>query len=207
MACDWLSKLGNANLIYPTVYCKAHELLIHTLKKIKLKFGEDSNEFRYVRQLHEFLVLNGVVRFEQKLKSRYLQKHDLCYWGYSEFEILEDLQREFVSIVNKLSLTAYDVQTISEALIANGIVDNIKAANTTAYYAYAWMHGEQFDLNKRSFKTHRARLRKIGIDIAMEYDASKTPGVVIHNMREISMQETVMPDWYRQRVTPLYAVG
>ncbi|EHV72871.1 hypothetical protein ECDEC6E_1695 [Escherichia coli DEC6E] len=41
----------------------------------------------------------------------------------------------------------------------------------------------------------------------MEYDASKTPGVVIHNMREISMQETVMPDWYRQRVTPLYAVG
>ncbi|BHI52506.1 hypothetical protein JNE25005_47770 (plasmid) [Escherichia coli] len=37
MACDWLSKLGNANLIYPTVYCKAHELLIHTLKKIKLK--------------------------------------------------------------------------------------------------------------------------------------------------------------------------
>ncbi|BHI52507.1 phage/plasmid replication domain-containing protein [Escherichia coli] len=89
----------------------------------------------------------------------------------------------------------------------DGIVDNIKAANIMAYYAYAWMHGEQFDLNKRSFKTHRARLRKIGIDIAMEYDASKTPGVVIHNMREISMQETVMPDGIRQRVTPLYAVG
>ncbi|EGI15957.1 conserved hypothetical protein [Escherichia coli M605] len=207
MACDWLSKLGNANLIYPTVYCKAHELLIHTLKKIKSKFGEDSNEFRYVQQLHEFLVLNGVVRFEQKLKSRYLQKYDLCYWGYSEFDILEDLQREFISIVNKLSLTAYDVQTISEALIANGVVDNVKAANTTAYYAYAWMNGERFNFSKRAVKTHRARLRKIGIDIAMEYDASKTPGVVIHNMREISIQETVMPDWYRQRVTPLYAVG
>lgn len=207
MACDWLSKLGNANLIYPTVYCKANELLIHTVKKIKSKFGEDSNEFRYVQQLHEFLVLNGVVRFEQKLKSRYLQKHDLCYWGYSEFEILEDLQREFISIVNKLSLTAYDVHTISSALITNGIVDNVKAANTTAYYAYSWMNGERFDLKKSSVQIHRARLRKIGIDIAMEYDASKTPGVVIHNMREISMQETVMPDWYRQRVTPLYAVG
>ncbi|EPE0327679.1 phage/plasmid replication domain-containing protein [Escherichia coli] len=207
MACDWLSKLGNANLIYPTVYCKANELLIHTVKKIKSKFGEDSNEFRYVQQLHEFLVLNGVVRFEQKLKSRYLQKHDLFYWGYSEFEILEDLQREFISIVNKLSLTAYDVQTISGALIANGIVDNVKAANTTAYYAYSWMNGERFDVKKSAVQIHRARLRKIGIDIAMEYDASKTPGVVIHNMREISMQETVMPDWYRQRVTPLYAVG
>ncbi|EJS7101661.1 Replication-associated protein G2P [Escherichia coli] len=207
MACDWLSKLGNAHLIYPTVYCKAHELLIHTMKKIKNKFGEDSSEFRYIRQLHEFLVLNGVVRFEQKLKSRYLQKHDLCYWGYSEFEILEKLHREFVSIVDKLSLTAYDVNTISEALITNGVVDNVKSANTTAYYAYAWMNGERFDFNKKQVKVHRARLRKIGIDIALEYDASKTPGVVIHNMREISMQETVMPDWYRQRVTPLHAVG
>ncbi|EKY6766841.1 DNA replication protein [Escherichia coli] len=207
MACDWLSKLGNANLIYPTVYCKANELLIHTLKKIKSKFGEDSNEFRYVQQLHEFLVLNGVVRFEQKLKSRYLQKHDLCYWGYSEFDILENLQHEFVSIVNKLSLTAYDVQTISESLIANGVVDNYKSANSTAFIAYSWMCGKRFDFNGGQIRLHRARLRKIGIDIAMEYDASKTPGVVIHNMREISMQETVMPDWYRQRVTPLYAVG
>ncbi|EEU3019728.1 TPA: Replication-associated protein G2P [Escherichia coli] len=207
MACDWLSKLGNANLIYPTVYCKAHELLIHTMKKIKNKFGEDSNEFRYIQQLHEFLVLNGVVRFEQKLKSRYLQKHDLCYWGYSEFEILEELHREFVSIVDKLSLTAYDVLTISEILISRGVVKDVRAANMTAYYAHAWMHGERFDFNKKQVKVHRARLRKIGIDIALEYDASKTPGVVIHNMREISMQETVMPDWYRQRVTPLYAVG
>lgn len=104
-------------------------------------------------------------------------------------------------------MTAYDVHTISEALITNGVVDNVKAANTTAYYAYAWMNGERFDFNKNQVRVHRARLRKIGIDIAMEYDASKTPGVVIHNMREISMQETVMPDWYRQRVTPLYAVG
>ncbi len=146
------------------------------------------------------------MRFEQKLKSRYLQKHDLCYWGYSEFEILENLQREFVSIVNKLFLTSYDVHTISEALIANGIVDNVKAANTTAYYCYSWMNGERFDFNKRSIQTHRSRLRKIGIDIAMEYDASKTPGVVIHNMREISMSEIVKPDWYRERKTELYLV-
>lgn len=69
------------------------------------------------------------------------------------------------------------------------------------------MCGKRFDFNGGQIRRHRARLRKIGIDIAMEYDASKTPGVVIHNMREISMQETVMPDWYRQRVTPLYAVG
>ncbi|EEC0439654.1 Replication-associated protein G2P, partial [Salmonella enterica subsp. enterica] len=189
------------------LYCKAHELLVHSMKKIKNKFGESSNEFKYLKQLHEYLVLNGVVRFEQKLKSRYLQKHDLCYWGYSEFEILEGLQKEFVSIVNKLSVTAYDVNTIAEALLNNGIVNSVKAANTTAFYAHAWMNGERFDFNKKAVQTHRARLRKIGIDIALEYDASKTPGVVIHNIREISMQEIEMPEWYRKRVTPLYAVG
>lgn len=92
-------------------------------------------------------------------------------------------------------------------MISRGVVKDVRAANMTAYYVHAWMHGERFDLKKSQIKIHRARLRKIGIDIALEYDASKTPGVVIHNMREISMQETVMPDWYRQRVTPLHAVG
>lgn len=40
---DWLSKQGNAHLIYPTVYNKSHELELHSLTKIKSKFGENSN--------------------------------------------------------------------------------------------------------------------------------------------------------------------
>lgn len=207
MSCDWLSKTGKAHLIYPTLYSKAFDLLIHAMKKTKSKFGESSSEFQYLKQLHEFLVLNGVVRFEQKLKSRYLQRYELNYWGYSEFEILEKLQKEFVSIVNRLSVTAYDVKTIAGALLDSKVVDTVKAAHTTALYAYSWMQGERFDFNKRAVKAHRARLRKIGIDIALEYDASKTPDVVIKNIREISMEEISMPDWYRKRVTPLYAVA
>lgn len=207
MACDWLSKLGNANLIFPSVYCKANELLIHTMKKVKNKFGESSNELKYLQQLHGYLAANGVVRFEQKLKSRYLQKHDLCYWGYSEFELLEQIHEEFISIVNKLSVTAYDVNTIAEELLSKDIVKTIKAAHTTAYYAYSWMNGERFDFNKSAVQTHRARLRKIGIDIAMEYDASRVSGVVIHNMREITMTECIKPDWYIERVTQLRVVG
>lgn len=207
MTCDWLSKQGKANLIYPSLYCKAYDLMIHSMKKVKCKFGESSDEYKYLQQLHDYLVKNGVVRFEQKLKSRYLQKHNLCYWGYSEFELLEQLQEQFVSIVNKLSVTAYDVNTISEELLAQGIVKNTKAANTTAFYVYSWMNGERFDFTKSQTKTHRARLRKIGIDIAMEYDASKISGVVVHNMRDITMTEVSKPDWYRERVTPLRVVG
>ena len=44
---------------------------------------------------------NGVVRFEQKLKSRYLQRENLCYWGISDFSVLENLQKEFTNMYKK----------------------------------------------------------------------------------------------------------
>ncbi|EBV8484309.1 Replication-associated protein G2P, partial [Salmonella enterica subsp. enterica serovar Montevideo] len=67
---DWLSKKGNVNLIYPTVYNKSHELELHTLSKVKNKFGSDSKEYNYLLSVIEYCKDNGIVRFEQKLKSR-----------------------------------------------------------------------------------------------------------------------------------------
>ncbi|MBS6048125.1 MAG: hypothetical protein KH843_10265, partial [Haemophilus haemolyticus] len=78
---DWLSEKGNANLIYPSCYIKHEEMRVHSYDKIKRKFGEESKEFRYYRNVYEYCRENGVVRFEQKLKSRYLQRENLCYWG------------------------------------------------------------------------------------------------------------------------------
>ncbi|MBG6243609.1 MAG: Replication-associated protein G2P, partial [Candidatus Symbiopectobacterium sp. Dall1.0] len=53
MTCDWLSKLGNANLIYPSVYCKAYDLLIHSMKKTEKKFGKTSEQYLYLKNLYE----------------------------------------------------------------------------------------------------------------------------------------------------------
>ncbi|MGN9399952.1 phage/plasmid replication domain-containing protein [Pseudomonas syringae] len=64
-----------------------------------------------------------------------------------------------------------DAGEIMSRLKATGIT-NTNSRNVTTAYAFRWACGEVFDQNKSSFKVVRARLRKIGIDIAKPYDGS-----------------------------------
>lgn len=193
---DWLSKKGNVNLIYPTVYNKAHELDLHSSLKIKNKFGVDSKEYKYLLDVIKYCSENGIVRFEQKLKSRYLQKNNLIYWGISDFSSLTNLHNDFLNIDEKISVNAMDFETISEHLLSQGVVDTTRKANITAMYALQWFHGQIFDLSKRQVKEHRARLRKIGIDIAQKCNVSKFSPVILKETREIHVSECVIPEWY-----------
>jgi len=198
---DWLSKQGNANLIYPTVYDKANEMRLHSLTKIKNKFGEDSSEFEYLMNVIEYCERNGVVRFEQKLHNRYLQRENLNYYGLSDYSVLNALQDNFITMDSKLSVTAMDLENISEQLISQGVVDTVRAANTTALYAIQWSNGKVFDLSKAQVKTHRARLRKIGIDIAHQCNISKFSPVRVVATREIHpvvMTLNSLPAWYQR---------
>ncbi|TRC46176.1 phage/plasmid replication domain-containing protein, partial [Mannheimia haemolytica] len=117
---------------------------------------------------------NGVVRFEQKLKSRYLKRENLCYWGLSDFSKLEQLQEEFINMHKNLGVSKIELQTIAEQLVNKGVVDTLRKANTTAFYAMKWASGEDMNLlPERTFKRHRSLLRKIGIDIANPCDVEK----------------------------------
>ncbi|KYK81133.1 Replication-associated protein G2P [Aggregatibacter actinomycetemcomitans serotype e str. SC936] len=194
---DWLSKLGNANLIYPSVYNKAYELELHSLNKIKNKFGEQSSEYKHLLKVIDFCKQNGVARFEQKLKSRYLQKENLNFYGLSDYSRLKKLSDEFINIDEKLKVTAMDFETISETLLNNGVVDTVRSANTTAMYALQWSHGQVFDLSKAHIKRHRAKLRKIGIDIGRKCDLSKFSPVKVVLTREINVSNLIMPNWYK----------
>ncbi|RDE83566.1 phage/plasmid replication domain-containing protein [Aggregatibacter aphrophilus] len=194
---DWLSKLGNANLIYPSVYNKAYELELHSLNKIKNKFGEQSSEYKHLLKVIDFCKQNGVARFEQKLKSRYLQKENLNFYGLSDYSRLKKLSDEFINIDEKLKVTAMDFETISETLLNNGVVDTVRSANTTAMYALQWSHGQVFDLSKAHIKRHRAKLRKIGIDIGRKCDLSKFSPVKVVSTREINVSNLIMPNWYK----------
>ena len=194
---DWLSKQGNANLIYPSVYNKAYELELHSLVKIKNKFGEQSQEYKKLLKVIDFCKEQGVARFEQKLKSRYLQKENLNFYGLSDYSKLKKLNDEFINIDEKLKVTAMDFETISETLLNAGIVDTVRSANTTAMYALQWSHGQVFDLSKRQIKEHRSRLRKIGIDIANKCDLSKFSPVKVVSSREIKVSNLIVPDWYK----------
>lgn len=197
-SCDWLSKTGKAHLIYPTVYNKAHEMSLHAAPKILRSFGEQSDEYRYIQQLINYCEQSGVVRFEQKLKSRYLQRYNLMHWGLSDYSALSQLQTDFINIDRKLQVTAMDFETISQQLLSNGIVETTRAANTTAMYAIQWYHGHVFDFSKSQVQTHRARLRKIGIDIASVCNVSKFSPVKVVATREVTPRDCIMPDWYRR---------
>lgn len=204
---DWLSKNGNAHLIYPTAYNKHFEICLHGLPKILRKFGEHSAEYAYVKNVAEYCRQNGVVRFEQKLKSRYLQKHKLHWWGYSDYSVLSDLQSQFISLDQRLVVTAMDFETIAERLISLGVVDTVRTANTTANYALQWMHGQSFDCNQRSVQTHRARLRKIGIDIAQPCNIAKFSPVFVRSAREVKVSDCPVPNWYKRPVSHLSLVA
>jgi len=194
---DWLSKLGFANLIYPCVYNKGYEIDKHSVTKIKNKFGEDSPELSYLNNVIDYCNDNGVVRFEQKLKSRYLQRENLHRWGLTDYTRLNELHDEFLNIDKKLSVNSMDFETISEQLLRHGVVDTTRSANTTAMYAIQWMHGHTFDFGKTQVKTHRARLRKIGIDIMQRCNLAKFSPVTVREIRQVQVSDCPIPSWYQ----------
>ena len=114
---------------------------------------------------------------------------------------------EFTSLDQKLSVSNMKFETIATQLISAGIVDSTRAANTTAIYAFQWMHGHQFDLLKSQIKTHRARLRKIGIDIARPCNISQFSPVKMVSCTEIHRQECLPPSWYQMPKLQLRVVA
>jgi len=195
---------GGVRLQFRTAYDKAFELDLHLIPKIKRLFGEDSPEYSYVCQVRDYCSAHGVVRQEQKLKSEFLQREGLRFWGLFDENRFQTIHDEFLRIDEKLQVTAMDLQTISECLITNGIVKSTYSANITAMYAMNWFNGQQFDLTKSAVQTHRARLRKIGIDIANVCDTSRFTPVIVRQAREVTKSyDLPVPTWYRSPVVPL----
>lgn len=90
-----------------------------------------------------------------------------------------------------------DFETISDQLIRLGVVETTRSANTTAMYAVQWMCGQSFDFRKPQIQIHRARLRKIGIDIAQRFNLSKFCPVTIREIRKVEVADCPIPDWYQ----------
>lgn len=204
--CVWTPKGGEkgGRLVYPGIYNKAAELDAHLLPKVKRKYGDESDEYRYVKQLRDWCSSVGMLRSEIKLRSEYLKRESLCYWGLFDEDKLREIQGEFLRVGDKMTLDAYDIQSISEKLVAEKICESVQAATRTATYAYEWMTGKTFDFEKSSVKTHRARLRQIGIDIKLPFDQSKRGSVVFFtNVREVAVTHTAeVPSFYRPAVVP-----
>jgi hypothetical protein len=201
---DWLSSKGNASLIYPSAYNKGHEIALHSLPTIRRLYGEGSPEFQYLANLLEYCRTHGVIRFEQKLKSAFLRRNRLQFWGLSDHSVLNPLHSDFLSLDQKLQVTAMSLEHISDRLLRLHVVNSTHAANVTAMYALRWMHGADFDLAKSQVKTHRSRLRKIGIDIANPCNLETFSPVFVRELRTIDVSTLTAPKWYRHATAPVY---
>ncbi len=194
---QWLSKLGNAALVHSSVYDKANEIQLHQLPKIKKLYGDDSPQYRELKKVHQYCIDNGVARFENKHKSASLRKQKLQFWGISDHTQLDKQQLEFLEIDKRLSVNTMTMQTISELLKEEGVCKSTQSANATAGYYFMWLQGQSFDLSNRNVQNHRARLRKIKIDIAETCDITKHSAIRIKEIREIHVQELAIPSWYK----------
>lgn len=196
---DWLTKSGKGGrLIYPSAYNKAHELALHALPKLKRKFGEDSPEYRYLNLIIDYCRSHGVIRFEQKMKSEFLRRENLNFYGFCSLNDFRKYHDDFLNIDSKLSVETMNLETITQRLMREGICETIRAANTTALYAIQWMHGAKFDLTKRQVKEHRSRLRKIGVDIALVCDLTKFSLVTVRSHSTINVRPLPIPDFYQR---------
>ena len=97
----------------------------------------------------------------------------------------------------KLNVSQYDLETIAEQLVSQGIVDTLRKATTSAYYAMLWASGKELGLKARQYETHRARLRKIGIDIANPCDIEKFQAVRVISCENIMVRPFKAPDFYQ----------
>ena len=201
----WTPKGGEkaGRLVYPGNYNKAAELDAHLLPKVKKTFGDDSDEYRYVKALRDWCASVGMVRSEIKLKAEFLKRERLCYWGLFDEKRLGEVLGEFLKVGDDMTLDAHDVASISQELLNRGICNSMQAAGRTASYAYEWMNGATFDFNKSAVQEHRARLRQLGMDIKFPYDCTRHGVVFIHNVRQVERTYDVQPPaFYRAAVVP-----
>jgi len=207
----WQTEQGKARLQGRKAYDKAYEIMVHLVKDYKRTYGENSPEYNYALQLKNYCEEEGVARFEQRFGAELLQRLGLKWWGLDFSEIkLHQLHNEFLNIDSTLQVNAMDFETIAQRLLTLNIVDTTRAANTTAIYAQQWMHGHVFDLSKSQVREHRARLRKIGIDIGQPFDITRhgaiSPIIVTRNEPIRINKSLTPPSWY-QMPNHLYAVA
>jgi hypothetical protein len=136
---------------------------------------------------------------EHELKSEFLSREKLCYWGLFDEGVYKTLHEEFLSVDQRLKVTKMDMVSIAQQLVLEGVVDSSRAANITATYAMMWMHGQELMLSERSFNTHAARLNKIGVNIRNTPDLTTFSTVFIREMKEINPVKGIAPpEWYKR---------
>lgn len=196
MTCNW----GEASVWSMTkLYCKAFELQAH-LKKDKRKKNSTTPEQReYIDKLISYCEKEGVVREEHSLRQKLLKRHNLQFYGIvTEQDFLVHLT-DIENAMKTLHATHDIHESIAHQLLTAGAVDTLRKANITMSYFSLWQNGTNLRevLSERQFYEHKARLKKIGIDIARPFDVSRMCPT-LKRSEVIHVKPLDIPDWYHK---------
>ena len=111
-----------------------------------------------------------------------------------ELQVITDIRK-------RLEVNNMKYETIADQLLAENICLSRQSANASQSYYYMWLHGEYMDKTKTQFKTHKKRLKQVGIDISVKLDISHTP-LRLKSFDVIEVKNIEAPSWYRQPAIP-----
>ena len=195
MTCNWSEA---SSWIMTKLYCKAHELEENLKKNRRKKNAVSQEQLHYIEKLIDYCEQKGVVREEHSLRQKLLKRHHLQFYGL----VTEtDFHAHLTDIENAMQTVqvSYDEhKSIAEQLLESGAVDTLRKANVTMSYFTMWQYGTDLRdiLSPSNFFRHKARLKKIGIDIGQQFDVSRMcPTLKRSELIEVKSLE--VPDWYQ----------
>lgn len=178
---------------YDKVYIKSFDLKKHRDERVSK--GKSLEDSEYYDQLIDYCDSFGVVREEHSFKREFLRRKDLCFYGLvSEADFrpfLEDLEKA----MKRLEVTHTEYESIADQLIGEGVCKSRQSANSTQSVYLLWLHGQKIKRNSQYY-VHSARLKEIGIDIAVDFDVTRLP-IQIRRQEIIDVKPLPVPDWYQ----------
>lgn len=193
-----MQKMNGSTYRYIKVYLKTSDLLRNQKKNLK---GANMDDYEYFGNLIEFTATNGVIREEHSFKREYLARHDLHAYGLVKEEQFKEELQIIANIRKRLQVNNMKLETICEQLIESGICKNQQSANATELYYLKWLHGQSMDKTNRQYRTYKARLLQLGIDISIKLDITRAP-LRLKNCEVIEVRSLEAPTWYRHPVVP-----
>lgn len=184
------------------LYGKAYQLN-EQLKKQRRRNPLETKELQYLEQLIHYLEINGVVREEHTLQQIMLKRHDLQFYGLvTEQDFLPHLNT-VENAMNTIQISHDEHESIAQQLLNAGVVDTQRKANTTMNYFTLWQNGIclKDTLKQSQYYEHKARLKKIGIDISQQFDVTRMCPT-LKRSQVIEVRPLEIPSWYQMPVTP-----
>lgn len=191
---DWYK---GSEYLYKKVYVKSADLINHKRKRLK---GVSKEDVEYYEKLIDWCNEIGMLREEHSFKQTFLRRKKHCFYGLTKEKDFLPYLKDIENVIERFTVMNTQYETIADRLIEEKIVKSKQAANATQCVYLKWIHGDNLEIGKSQFYTHRKRLCSIGIDISMPHDITRMP-IQIRKNDLVDVKAVTPPDWYQMPIT------